>query len=193
MSETGNLTARLIEIMSASMLGSRQPARTPTIRTDSLRTHLRTRGRVREGRKGEGRRERRERGREVRMWVRVALSRLKFESRRFLSRRNESPCTRAAKVPGSRAGTPSYYFYGPETSAGIIIISPGRGRARSSALLHRRCRRRRRRLLSRLLLPLLLLPTWPRSFLLVRSFAADLSPACPLLSHGDDDSRVNAL
>lgn len=59
--------------------------------------------------------------------------RLKFESRRFLSRRNESPCTRAAKVPGSRAETPSYYFYGPETSAGIIIISPGRGRARSSA------------------------------------------------------------
>jgi len=61
------------------------------------------------------------------------LSRLKFESRHFLSRRNESPCTRTAKVPGSCAETLSYYFYGPETSAGIIIISPGRGRARSSA------------------------------------------------------------
>jgi len=96
----------------------------------------------REGRKERKERKRtrereREREREVRMWVRVALSGLKFESRRFLSRRNESPCTRAAKVPGSRAGTPSYYFYGPETSAGIIIISPGRGQARSSALLHR--------------------------------------------------------
>ena len=29
------------------------------------------------------------------------------------------------KVPGSRAKTPSYYFYGPETSAGITIISRG--------------------------------------------------------------------
>lgn len=128
----------------------------------------RERGRIREGtrakekkrkeknRKGGGKEDERKKERKkaeergARVCPRTSL-RLKFESRRFLSRRNESPCTRAAKVPGSRAETPSYYFYGPETSAGIIIISPGRGRARSSApsagppplrsLRHPHCRR----------------------------------------------------
>lgn len=98
----------------------------------------RRRGKRKEKEREAGREKRRERERGekeqekgARVCPRTSL-RLKFESRRFLSRRNESPCTRAGKVPGSRAETPSYYFYGPETSAGIIIISPGRGRARSS-------------------------------------------------------------
>lgn len=52
-------------------------------------------------------------------------ARFAFESRNFLSPRNESAYTRAngQSVPGSRAGTPSYYFYGPKTSVGITIIS----------------------------------------------------------------------
>ena len=40
----------------------------------------------------------------------------------------------AAKVPGSRAKTPSYYFYDPETSAGITIISPRALRSRALAV-----------------------------------------------------------
>lgn len=44
------------------------------------------------------------------------------DGRRGEAGRDESP--RAAKVPGSQAKTPSYYFYDPETSAGITIISP---------------------------------------------------------------------